>query len=312
MSPVEKIHLHWPLRKMCERFGIDLPEGGKFESPFRVDNNPSCEEFQQTIRDRTTGESYDSIRVFAEKMVLSNSDAINLLYEEICSSELIVPPPAPRIPPAPRPPLELPAMTRTKEDCAALANLRKLPVAAVEMATIMCQTVGFGWCASQFCWFVADGDGHICEARRMDGLLFPPFGKLAERKAHTLRGSNKGWPVNLKTRQPAPDDIPVVLGEGGPDYLALCALAVETKFKFLPVVMLGSGSPIDAAALPMFRGRAVTVLAHPDEAGRTAAIKWARQLDPLAASVRVKQLIGGDVNDLVSAGETAALVQEVL
>jgi DNA primase len=63
--------------------------------------------------------------------------------------------------------------------------------------------------------------------------------------------------------------------------------------------MLGSSSLIHADALPLFKGREVLILAHPDNAGETAAKKWCKQLRKVKAEPRVKKLSGGDLNDLV-------------
>jgi hypothetical protein len=105
--------------------------------------------------------------------------------------------------------------------------------------------------------------------------------------------------------------MPVVIGEGGPDYLALCAVALERNQEFLPVVMLGSAAAIDPKSLPLFAHRAVTIIAHPDGSGKKAAVRWAQQLESTAASIRVLQLVGGDVNDLVSRMGAAKFSNEV-
>ena len=77
----------------------------------------------------------------------------------------------------------------------------------------------------------------------MDGLIFPALGDLAERKAHTLRGSCKSWPVGVAVLQKRPHIRAVLLVEGGPDYLAALHLCLERKVHdALPVAMLGRGT----------------------------------------------------------------------
>jgi len=296
---------------MCGRLNISIPERGKFASPFRPDNNPSCEVYQETIRDRSTGESFDSIRVFAEAKGISNSDAIKTLAAElpervahgrVFKTGTIVPNGHT---------LTLPATVTSRKLCAELADLRKLPADAVEAASMSLGMVRFGRVCGHRAWILTDGK-HIAEARRMDGKTFPAFGDLGERKAHTLKGSRKAWPIGLEPKHTPPATMPIVLGEGSPDYLALCAVALEAKPEFLPVSMLGSGSAIHADAVRLFAGRTVAIVAHPDTAGRDAAIRWARQLAPVAKSVRVVQLDGGDVNDIVSKIGAAEFSREVL
>ncbi|MEI6493096.1 MAG: hypothetical protein WCO94_11155 [Verrucomicrobiota bacterium] len=305
MSTVDQILDRWPLRSMCARLNISLPARGKFCSPFRPDNNPSCEVWKETIKDRSTGETYDSIRCYAEIKGLSNSDAIKALAAEL-------PGRGPRPTPTPPHKLVVPILTGEREKCARLAELRKLPEQAIQAAVVSLGVVGFGKSCGHDCWIITDRHGRVAESRRLDGKEFEAYGEHGERKVHTIKGSSKKWPVGLTPKYRPLADMPVVLGEGSPDYLALCAVALETKPEFLPVVMLGSSFAIDAQALPGFAGRAVTILAHPDAAGQTAAVRWARQLDPVAASLRVLQLDGGDVNDLVSKMGAAEFSKEIL
>ena len=312
MSTVAHILDRWPLRSMCARCGISLPEreGRKFNSPFRPDNTPSCEIHKEKIMDRSSGESYDSIRVFAESKGITNSEAVKTLASELpgrtdtCT-------PKPKAQAAAPEPLALPPTVTSRKLCAELAALRKLPAEAAEAASLSLGTVRFGKVWGHRVWIITDGY-HLAEARRMDGKPFPAFGSLGERKAHTLKGSCKAWPVGLNPRHQPPAYAPVVLGEGGPDYIALCAVALETKPEFLPVVMLGASLGIHKDALAAFTLRAITIVAHPDNAGRDAAIKWAKQLAPVAKSVRVVQLIDGDINDHVSRIGAKAFSREVL
>ena len=42
MSTVDSIKDRWPLASMLARLNITVPTRGKFHSPFRADNTPSC------------------------------------------------------------------------------------------------------------------------------------------------------------------------------------------------------------------------------------------------------------------------------
>lgn len=297
MSTVDQIIQRWPLRSMCVRLNIEIPERGKFRSPFRPDNNPSCEVWKETIRDRSTGESYDSIRCFAEVKGLSNSDAIKALAAELPGRES-----RPKQTPTPKSELAIPLVKHSKEELIQLAELRGIGLAGTEVAAIFLGTLGFADVAGFPCWIVSDGSKRIAEARRMDGKPFPAIGSLAERKSHTLKGSCKAWPLGIMPPKVKgiPADAPVVLVEGMPDYISACDVLSKAERDFLPVAMLGASQSIHADALPFFKGRDVLILGHPDQAGLDAARKWSAQLREAGARPRARQLDGGDLNDLVT------------
>ena len=148
----------------------------------------------------------------------------------------------------------------------------------------------------------------------MSGKPFPEIGGIGERKAHTVKGSVKSWPLGINPpRISVPDGFPIVLVEGSPDYLAGCELAFYATREFLPVAMLGASQSIHAEALRFFKGRDVLILAHPDIAGTEAAKRWAKQLKSVGAKVRAISLAGGDLNDFVKlhGGENAATLLKV-
>lgn len=296
-SLVEEILRQWPLRKMCERVGIVLPERGKFCSPFRKDKKPSCEIFDDKIRDRTMGKSYDSIQVFAEIKGLTNPEAIKQLALELHGGCRRPPKSAPV-----KRELVLPDLSYDTTLGNQLAVLRKLSPMGPTIAGVTLGCLGFGSVFGHLSWILTDSAGKIAEARRMDGKVFPAAGTLSERKAHTLRGSCKSWPLGIMPPRfdALPPEIPVVLVEGGPDYLAACDVLSFAKTDFLPVAMLGAGTAINASSLAFFAGRAVRVMAHPDEAGLTGAKRWAEQLRQAKATPSLSQLEGGDLNELVA------------
>jgi hypothetical protein len=96
----------------------------------------------------------------------------------------------------------------------------------------------------------------------------------------------------------------VLLVEGGPDYLAACQLIAESESikNILPVAMLGASATISSDALTHFRDRHVTVVAHGDDAGRTAGMRWATQVQAVAAKVRLVAMTTGDLCDAVTQG----------
>jgi hypothetical protein len=175
----------------------------------------------------------------------------------------------------------------TRADWEQVAKVRNLSVFAVGWAAEQ-GTIRFGTVCGFRCWILTDKRGLCAEARRMCGARFPALGELPERKAHTLRGSCKGWPVGLVVRDAnlLGDVHWMALVEGGPDYLAALHFALEGGANFLPVAMLGAGVSIHPEALPMFGGKRVRIFAHNDEKGQgiEAARKWGKELKRAGAN----------------------------
>jgi len=304
MNTITKIKERWPLDVMCDRVGIDIPKVGKFSSPFRPDKNPSCEVYRDGIKDWSTNEYFDSIGIFASAMKITNRDAIKILKRELSGvatqqktgkGKLIIP-----------------ALHYSPEEAEALATLRGLTRYGIDLAAETIQSLGFGEALGHRCWILTDGR-NIAEARRMDGKRFPAYGTLGERKSHTIAGSKKSFPIGLNPRigAKALQKLPVLLVEGGPDYLAACSVLLHSDKEMLPVAMLGSSSSINTLSLPFFKGRHVLILAHPDDAGVKASKQWARQLNQAGASPTLKQLEGGDLNDLVLRHGVEAIAKEI-
>jgi hypothetical protein len=199
----------------------------------------------------------------------------------------------------------------SKELAQRVADSRRLKIVAVEFAASWLKTLVFGYVCERECWIITDASKRSAEARRIDAKPFPALGTLAERKSHSLRGAKKSWPVGL-----LPGGLEeawlrehvhkVLLVEGGPDYLAACQLIAEPESieNILPVAMLGASATISSDALTHFRDRHVTVVAHGDDAGRTAGMRWATQVQAVAAKVRLVAMTTGDLCDAVTQGAT--------
>jgi hypothetical protein len=301
---IQQILNRWPLESMLARCGIEYSPKRKFSSPFRPDRNPSCDIYDGRIYDRTTNESWDSIAVFAETHRISNSQAIGRLAAEL---------PGRKEPAPPRHQLVIPPTHYSKAKAHAVAINRGLSPHSTEMSGVFLGTLSFAEIAGFQSWILSDASKRIAEARRIDGKPYPEAGNIGERKSHTLRGSCKSWPLGLAPRNGrVTPTLPIILVEGGPDYLAACDLLAVVERDFLPVAMLGAGQNIHSEALGYFMGRDVRILAHPDEAGATAARKWGSQLVGAGASVTAFQLEGGDLNDLVRINGADVVAGEVL
>lgn len=160
----------------------------------------------------------------------------------------------------------------------ALARLRHVSPEAVRLMAAR-GLLWFGAWKGAPAWIVTDGERVNAQARRMDGQPWPVIGA----KAQTLPGSRAAWPVGARESLALPF---VLLVEGGPDLLAAHHFlhAHGRAEDTAAVALLGAGNAIPANALPHFAGRRVRIMAHADEAGRTAARKWAEQLVTVNAS----------------------------
>jgi|GEM_PF-482552 len=211
--------------------------------------------------------------------------------------------PAPRPAPAPSaPPVVKPPPARDGFHAPTLADLREI------MFYREYGLPGLAWAAHRGvlvvgqwrewkCYGVTDASGRVLEVRRVDGEMFPEMGPLRERKAHSIKGSEKAWPVGL----PEAADYPAIaLVEGLPDFLVahdvalweqghraafdgmvgvdLCAGAAAMPVNCAPVAMLSASPAIAADALPFFKGKRVVIFAHAEAAGLSGAEKWRRQL----------------------------------
>jgi hypothetical protein len=183
-------------------------------------------------------------------------------------------------------------------DLRAVANLRAVSFDALEMMRAL-GLLKFGTVCGVPTWLVLDHSNKCGEARRMDGLPFDEIetsqGSLPERKAHTLGGSIKSWPVGLAL----PEELTkttsnFMLVEGGPDLLAAYHLKLEMNdLSWTPIALLGAGvNRIDPEALALLRGKCVKVIEHADAAGTSAGPSWAKALSAAGARVSGFKLQG--------------------
>jgi hypothetical protein len=181
----------------------------------------------------------------------------------------------------------------TPDELRALARLRKLPgtdgleVASVTghlfFATLADAATSegvdiSGWARRQ-AWILTDPSRRIALARRLDGEDWCHVGA----KSWMLRGSDGAWPIGAGSISEAPS-IGVV--EGGPDFLALWHVIVESGEWWAPVCV-PSACRMSQMALPFFYGRDVFLFPHADDAGMRALDVWSAQLREFKAA-RVK------------------------
>jgi hypothetical protein len=168
-------------------------------------------------------------------------------------------------------------------DCEQVARLRSVPVATT---TAMSKDglLVFGRVCGFPSWIVLDASRKLAEARRMDGEFYPKLNTLSERKAHTLRGSQKTWPLGLTA-----GSRPILLVEGSGDFVAahhFCSISKRSGNLWQPVAMLGASvKTLHPDAIPWITGRRVRIVPHLDEAGARAARHWAGLLQGLKCIV---------------------------
>jgi CHC2-type zinc finger protein len=209
-----------------------------------------------------------------------------------------------REPPIPRarrtqPPHERPNLSRlrkaTRAELQQIADSRKIDSRAVELAQDL-GTLRVGAVCGFLSWVLLDSSGLCAEGRRLNRKPYPAITKgkvqLGERKAHTLGGSRKDWPVGIMPVAEYRNSLEAILVvEGGPDYLAAVHFALQQrKTGILPVAILGRGQGLRGLhpdSLQHFRGGRVRIVPHddPDGGSYQTALVWCRQLEKLACEL---------------------------
>ncbi len=160
------------------------------------------------------------------------------------------------------------------EDFAALAKLRGLSIAGIELAAER-GLLAFADTRDARAWVVTDSTRLNAQARRLDGRDWEHLGGS---KAWTLPGSRAAWPVGALE---STGKRFVVLVEGGADLLAAHHLiaAEERRDDVAAVAMLGASGRIPDEALDLLKGKTVRLYPHDDPAGFAAAARWTAQLE---------------------------------
>ena len=268
---------------------LGLPgEPGKIcRSPFphehkHGDANPSFSVTDEGRRWRnfTTGEAGTVIDLVMKARQCSPAVAIHFIKERLgVVREPLRPPPPPR----PSVPPKLPPLRAgTDAELGQLADRRGFATEALRLA----ESRGFLWFCnlwnySAFC--LTDQRRQLHEFRRVDCEKWPAFGRLPARKCHCL-GHGKDWPIG--TLESAPFGK-IAWVEGAPDLVAAFhfLLAEKKTETVAPVAILGaSNRALAPEALAHFKGKAVCIYPHADDAGREAARSWARQIKAAGAA----------------------------
>jgi hypothetical protein len=281
-----------PLPALLGRLGLEAHAKKSVCCPFHEDKSPSFSVWQSPRGWQWKCQSGcgngDEIGFLEVHCRLTRADAIRR-FLEMADGNLAPPPmPPPTTEPTTGPELPADATPGTLDDWQELAALRNLSVITPATAAKHLGTLFFGTVHGFLCWILTDSHRVCAEARRMDGRPFPPLDTLGERKAHTLRGSVKSWPVGLTVDRYFAAEFRAILAvEGSPDYLAALDFSLHGTADCLPITFLGAGtaSAIHPEALPLLRGKRVRFYPHADESGGDAAEKWAAQLGALGGAL---------------------------
>jgi hypothetical protein len=243
------------------------------------------------MKDWSADKNYDAVDFLGEALALCNGEAIRR-FIEIANGHQITAAPTPVVRAKEKTEARRPDISRLrKADCSELqkiADSRNIDVRAVQLAQDL-GTLRVGDVCGYPSWVLLDESGLCAEGRRLNRKPYPGVTKekvqLGERKAHTLRGSRKDWPVGIlpaAAYRKAVEAILVV--EGGPDYIAALHFALRQQKKgILPVAVLGRGQGLRGLhpdALEHFRGHRVRICPHNDSDGLgiAHALRWSKQL----------------------------------
>ncbi|MDA7670744.1 hypothetical protein N8592_01855 [Verrucomicrobia bacterium] len=278
-----------PLPQLMAHLGLADYAKSSCRSPFREDKHASFGVFQSNgmwfYKDHATGESGDEINFLANYYGLNQvSDFSSIIhrYEEIVGASITEThwtsnPPQSR--------------NKKQRGVVGLGQFHKGTSAEIwELARAgPYNREGLLGAADRGCllfgtlfnyqvYVLTDSAKRLAEARRVDGGLFARGNKV-----HTLRGSDKRWPLGIIESQPYSC---IAVMEGGPDFLQAhydilweqASDRLKTDVACAPVCMLGASNRISEDALRYFEGKMVRIFPHNDEAGLKAGEIWAKQI----------------------------------
>ena len=192
-----------------------------------------------------------------------------------------------------------------------VAQLRGVPISTITHMTRK-GFIAFGVVCGAPSWIVLDAARKIAEARTLAGGLYPAAHGLSERKTHTLKGSQKNWPLGLTE-----GTEPILLVEGSGDFVAahyFCSFTRRSLNPWSPVALLGASvKTIHPEAVPLISGRRVRIVPHADAAGAKAGLHWAGLLKKVGCRVDgfdLRNLTKADGSPVKDLNDCTALTPE--
>jgi len=265
-----------PIPKLWRLLGLPGEPKACCRSPFRKEKKPSFSIFDRgrAAKDHGTGQKFDSPSFLAEARGLSIGQAlaqfVRMAGGEAGSCEH----------PSPRERADSerwrkavqtkPDLSKfwlpTKQEIREIAHDRGLCVAAPVIAARL-NCLRCGYVAGYHSWILTDPAGWNAEARRFGRLPYPGYGQLSQRKAHTIRHSQKSWPLGLGVERTLVERASLIcIVEGGPDYIsAWHFLYLAKRWDVLPIATLGRAiHGLHPDALEMLKGKRIRFFPHLD------------------------------------------------
>lgn len=290
----EELKERYRIPDAWQDLGLEGTPAKSCKAPWRDDRKPSFSVYDdgRRYRDFSTGDEGDVISFVMMSCGWGFKDAVEWIEERAGINHEIEmnSNPLPRLHrksslEEKRKELKLPELDEgSPEEIVQLAKSRGLWEYAVEIA-LKLDFLRFGRVCGSRSWILRDESGRIAEARRLDGKPYGAYKGLPERKAHTIAGSQKSWPLGLSAKPGTyPDETAILLVEGGPDYLAAFDFMARKRVSNMqPIAILGKTNRIDKNALTELSGKRVRMFPHTD--GMCAAETWANQLNDVGCEV---------------------------
>jgi len=317
MSPLQLAKTFYSIPVLCREIYPDWREprrpGEACSAPYRQDRKPSFSIIPgsagRLAHDFGEGKTYDAVSFHARALGLSLPDAAKDLIRRYRARGGSAAPPAPISPATPpaawqssKTPVLPPMDEGTREDRLALARLRCVCLAAVELL-ISRGLLRFCGDRGQRAWVITDSSRRSAQRRLLSGKPW-----YNDHKVIGFRGVSNRWPVGLgdaARRQ----RIAVVEGTGDMLAAAHFSVAQHCEEAVGIVGLLGVSVQIPPEAIPLFKNRPVRFFVHLDPGGQgmKAARRWAEQISGTAGHIdgvtfenlmRLDRTAVEDLNDL--------------
>lgn len=307
----EELNHVYTIRDLWQKLAVpgNPPRPGQaVSSPFREDKHPSFVILPDGFGayDHGTSQHYSAIDFFGAVREIPHEKQVPEYSTWLAQLGVLVKRMAPTL--TLTEVAKLPAPTT--EQIRQIAEVRKLSPSGIHLAANW-GVLRIGELFGQTSWILTDDSYIAAEARRLDGKPYEAIGDLGERKAHTLKGSKKDWPIGLKLKTIDVAKISnAVLCEGGPDYLAAMELIfVWGDSNALPLTMLGAHCLIGVEAIKLLVPKSIQIIAHTDatRTGEDGALRRQNQLSFAGCknvSITRLPLPYGDLNDFLARTET--------
>ena len=285
-------------------FGFEGEPKASCRSPFREDRTPSFSIFDdgQAFTDHASGEGGDVIEFVRLALGGCDHKAVRDWFGERLGIDHYDFFAAPKPTKAPEPPKAIQWPSELLEGTAATWDAfaaRRNLTSSGAWVLVKSGILRFAMIDGAKCFIVTDNERRAAEIRRIDGK---PFGKS---KAFPLPGVDKQWLPGANLLRGEPQDVAVMLVEGGTDLLTAVDLYVRYRKvhgganNWQPVALLGgSCKKLAPECASLIRGRHVRIVPDADATGDTMRDHWTELFRNLECTVDTVTLPRGtDLTD---------------